>query len=351
MKIHLVTGGSGYVGESIIERLSKIGEKVISLDVIPSDNKFNNVEYIKGSVLDKELIDSLISKVNYIHHNAALVPLTKSGSLFREVNLEGTRNILNAALKYNVDHFCHMSSSAVFGLPTELPLTNLSDRIPVEIYGQSKKDAEDLVISSMAANSNFSASIVRPRTILGTKRLGIFELLFKWISQGTDIFLIGEGLGLFQFAHINDIVNSSVQSCILKKKGIFNVGALEFSSLSEDLEYLTEYANTGSRVKKLPENITIRGLKILDKLNLSPFAPWHYLTYHKSFYFDSSYVFQELKFSPKGSNIECLKEAYDSYLKNKQQLNSKIDLRTSPHKSKLKANLIDLTARTLSLFP
>ena len=244
-----------------------------------------------------------------------------------------------------------MTSSAVFGLPMELPLTNLSDRIPVEIYGQSKKDAEDLVISLMAANSNFSASIVRPRTILGTERLGIFELLFKWISQGTDAFVIGKGSGLFQFAHINDIVNSSIQSCILKKKGIFNVGALEFSSLSEDLESLTEYANTGSRVKKLPENITIGGLKILDNLNLSPFAPWHYLTYHKSFYFDSSYVFQELNFSPKGSNIECLKEAYDSYLKNKEQLGLNIEGITSPHKSKLKANLIDLTARTLSLFP
>ena len=105
MKIHLVTGGSGYVGESIIKRLLKIGEKVISLDVIPSNNKFNNVDYITGSVLDKDLIDCITSKVNYIHHNAALVPLTKSGSLFREVNLEGTRNVLNAALKNNVDHF------------------------------------------------------------------------------------------------------------------------------------------------------------------------------------------------------------------------------------------------------
>ncbi len=351
MKIHLVTGGSGYVGESIIERLSKIGEKVISLDTIASNKKLNNVEYIIGSVLDKDLVYNITSKVNYIHHNAALVPLTKSGNLFRKVNLEGTRNVLNAAIKNHVDHFCHMSSSAVFGLPVELPLTNLSDRIPVEIYGQSKKDAEDIVISLMAANNNFSASIVRPRTILGTKRLGIFELLFKWISQGIDAFLIGEGSGLFQFAHINDIVNSSIQSCLLKKKGIFNVGALEFSSLYDDLKALTVYANTGSRVKKLPENITIGGLKILDKLNLSPFAPWHYLTYHKSFYFDSSYVFKELNFSPKGSNIECLKEAYDSYIENKEQLEIKPKGIKSPHKSKLNANLIDLAARTLSFLP
>jgi len=351
MKTHLVTGGSGYVGESIIQGLTKLGDKIISLDVIDTSNRLEGVEYIVGSVLDKDLIDRTVSRVNFVHHNAALVPLTKSGKLFREVNVEGTRNILNSSIKHQIDHFCHMSSSAVFGLPVELPLTNLSDRIPVEIYGQSKKDAEDLVISSMATNSDFSASIVRPRTILGTKRLGIFELLFKWISQGTDAFLIGEGSGLFQFAHINDIVNSSIQSCLLKKKGIYNVGALEFSSLAKDLKALTEYAETGSRVRNLPENITIGGLTILDKLKLSPFAPWHYLTYHKPFYFESSYVYDELNFSPRGSNLECLKESYDSYLSNKKELGSYESADTSPHKSKLKAKLIDITARTFSLLP
>ena len=50
----------------------------------------------------------------------------------------------------------------------------------------------------------------------------------------------------------------------------------------------------------------INGLKFLDKLNLSPFAPWHYLTYHKPFYFNSKYVYDDLEYSPKGSNLECL---------------------------------------------
>ena len=351
MKTHLVTGGSGYVGESIIQKLTELGDKIISLDIIDTSNRIDGVEYILGSVLDKKLIDRIVSKVNFIHHNAALVPLTKSGKLFREVNVEGTRNIMNSAMKHSVDHFCHMSSSAVFGLPVELPLTNFSDRLPVEIYGQSKKDAEDLVITAMATKSDFSASIVRPRTILGTKRLGIFELLFKWISQGTDAFLIGEGSGLFQFAHIDDIVNSSIQSCLLKKKGIYNVGTLEFSSLERDLRALTKYANTGSRVRSLPEKITIKGLTVLDKLKLSPFAPWHYLTYHKPFYFDSSYVYDQLNFSPRGSNLECLKEAYDSYLNNKKELASSKNFGKSPHKSKLKAKLIDITARTFSILP
>ncbi len=347
---HLVTGGAGYVGSSIIKSLHSIGEEIISIDVLETENKLDGVEYIKGSVLDLDLLEKIISKVDYVHHNAALVPLTKSGSYFQNVNVEGTKNILSLSIKHRIKHLCHMSSSAVFGLPKELPLINSSYRIPVEIYGQSKKDAEDLVLSAMAEDNNFSASIVRPRTILGNERLGIFELLFRWISQGIDIFLIGKGDGLFQFAHINDIVNASIQSCLLNERGIFNVGTLEFSSLSCDLKKLSEFAGTGSRLRNLPENLSIKGLHLMDKLRLSPFAPWHYLTYHKPFYFDSKYVYEKLKFAPKGSNIDCLIESYQSYV-NKKKILEKSSNSSSPHKSRLNARMIDFAARLLSKLP
>ena len=55
--------------------------------------------------------------VDFVHHNAALVPLTKSGDLYREVNVLGTKNLLKLAIKNEAKHFCHMSSSAVFGVP------------------------------------------------------------------------------------------------------------------------------------------------------------------------------------------------------------------------------------------
>ena len=61
MGIHLVTGGSGYVGDYIANKLVEIGEKVYSLDVISNVNQRKGVEYIKGSVLDESLIDDLTS--------------------------------------------------------------------------------------------------------------------------------------------------------------------------------------------------------------------------------------------------------------------------------------------------
>ena len=350
MPTHLVTGGSGYVGEAIINNLHKLGQKVISLDVIENKNKLKNVEYIKGSILDLSLLEIVMRNVDFVHHNAALVPLTKSGDLYREVNVLGTKNLLKLAIKNEVKHFCHMSSSAVFGVPIELPLNNLSDRVPVEIYGKSKKDAEDLVISAMANDASFSASIIRPRTILGIDRLGIFQLLFKWISKGIDVFLIGKGNEPFQFAHINDIVNASTKSCFLQKRGLYNVGTLNFESLSSDLSALVNFAATGSRIRNLPENFSINSLKILDFLNLSPFAPWHYLTYHKPFYFESNYVYKELDFKPFGSNIDCLIDSYKSFINSKDNFKNNL-VNSSPHKSNLKADFIDLAARTLSMLP
>ena len=346
MGIHLVTGGSGYVGDYIANKLVEIGEKVYSLDVISNVNKRKGVEYIQGSVLDESLINNLTSQCNFVHHNAALVPLTKSGSEFNKVNVEGTKIVVNYALKNKVSHFCHMSSSAVFGIPAELPLKNSSLRKPIEIYGQSKKDAEDIVMTFMASNPNFSCSIVRPRTILGTNRLGIFELLFRWISKGKSIFVIGKADSPFQFAHIDDISNASINSCLLRKKGVFNVGTLNFNSLTDDLTELINFSNNSSKIIHLPESVTINGLALLDKLNLSPFAPWHYLTYHKPFFFDSQYVYDELDYEPKGSNIDILKESYKSYIENYKD---NTDLTLSPHKSKLKSTFIDLIANIISL--
>ena len=84
----------------------------------------------------------------------------------------------------------------------------------------------------------------------------------------------------------------------------------------------------------------------MDKLNLSPFAPWHYLTYHKPFYFNSSYVYEELDYQPKGSNIEILIESYNSFLKTPQNSSNII---SSPHRSKLKSSTIELIAKLISL--
>lgn len=340
--MHLVTGAAGYVGSNICNSLIKSGEKVLGIDLLERPSFLNKqVEYSKVDILDTEKIGKLMKSIDYVHHNAALVPLTKSGEKFREVNVNGTKNILKISIENKVKHFTHMSSSAVFGIATEFPITNFSTRNPVEIYGQSKKDAEDIVLGAINY-SDTSISVIRPRTILGGDRLGIFELLFRWVSLDKPIFIIGKGNGLYQFAHINDIVNASIKSALSKTSGVFNVGATSFGTLYEDLNLFLKTVNSSSRVILLPEKLTIKSLSIMDKLGISPFAPWHYLTYSHPLYFDSDYVYKKLNYQPEGSNLDYLVESYKGFIKNKNK--TKNTNLKSPHTKPIKEGLISIIA-------
>jgi len=102
---------------------------------------------------------------------------------------------------------------------------------------------------------------------------------------------------------------------------------------------LIQHANTKSKVVGLPVLGTVSMLKILDVLKLSPLAPWHYLTYHKPFYFDISKPMNELGWKPKYSNEEMLIEAYDWFIEN-YQLDKQKNL--SIHRSPVKQQILKI---------
>jgi nucleoside-diphosphate-sugar epimerase len=336
--LHLVTGGSGFLGSNIARRLIERGEKVRVLDLWKSDDLPDEVEYVQADINDKRLVRQAMIDVDYVHHNVALVPLSKAGNDYWKVNVDGTQMALDEARKAKVKMFCHMSSSAVFGSPDLMPITNNTSRNPVEIYGRAKKAGEDLVFKAM--DSGMKTSIVRPRTIIGIGRLGIFEILFDWIRDGANIYIIGEGNHPFQFAHVNDISDASINSCLLEKPGAYNVGTLNFGNLRDDLQFLCDYAGTGSRVKSLPVALAINSLKILDSMGLSPLSPWHYLTYHKPFFFDSQSAFETLKYSPAGSNQQMMIESYNWFIKNYDE--TKVKQESSAHKRPVKQGILKL---------
>jgi nucleoside-diphosphate-sugar epimerase len=334
--LHLVTGGSGFVGSTIARLLSERGHAVRVFDLWRADDLPTTVEYIEGDINDRAAVERAMQGVTHVHHNVALLPLDKAGDRYWMVNVEGTRIALEEAKRAKVRMFAHMSSSAVFGSPDAMPITNLTPRQPVEIYGKAKKAGEDLVLK--AQSEGMPASIIRPRTIVGAGRLGIFEILFDWVGDGANIYIIGKGSNLFQFVHVEDIAEASIQSCLKQVSGVFNVGTDRFSTLREDLEYLCNYARTGSRVKSLPVAPTIGVLQLLDKLRLSPLGPWHYLTYHKPFYFDSEPAYLALGFRPRYDNRAMLTSSYGWFIHNFDA--SLIKETASTHKSPVKQRIL-----------
>lgn len=335
MAKHLVTGGSGFLGNLIIKRLLEAGHEVVSLDIWEDPNASTDIEFQKVDVRDFEKVSRVMRGISMVHHNAALVPLTKSGKEFWSVNVEGSKVVAQAAKAADVETFIHMSSSAIYGAPPILPITSETATSPIEIYGRGKL-AGELIVKKILQDSEIKTIAVRPRTIIGEERLGIFKILFDWISEGRNVYTIGDGRNLFQFVHAHDLMDAYMIIAAHGKSGSFNVGTNEFGTLEEALKNLIAHAGTKSQVRHLPRKLCITSLKILDKLKLSPLAPWHYLTYDKPFYFDVTEL-EKLGWRPKYSNDLMLAEAYDSV----RRMNATSE-EYSAHRKKVEEGLLGL---------
>src|SRR5262249_8553339 len=263
------------------------------------------------------------------------VPLTKSGHQFWQVNVEGSRIAAEQAVRAGVDAFIHMSSSAVFGIPQQCPISESTPLRPAEIYGRAKLAGEK-VVREVFSKGGPRLIVIRPRTILGEGRLGIFQILFDWIHGGHNVYLIGRGDGLFQFVHAHDLMDAYLLALDHGQADSYNVGTDRFGTLRQALEQLILYAQSSSKLKSLPEGPAIRLLSLLDALRLSPLAPWHYLTYHKPFYFDVSKLL-DLGWKPRFSNDEMFRQSYDWFLSNLERLRT--EKAGSPHRRAVREGL------------
>ncbi len=335
-KLHLVTGSSGYLGKKIVSELLARGESVIGIDLRVDLNQEQNFKCIKGDVRDFKLIDKAMYDVSVVHHTAALVPLTKNYKEFESVNEIGSYSVSKAARIHGVETFIHTSSSAVFGKTFNSAITNETKLKPIEPYGVSKLRGE-LVVKKELESSSTNLVIIRPRTILGTERGGIFDLFFNWIRQHKPIFTIGRGDNLFQFIGAEDLIDAMFLILDLKISGDFNVGTDKFGTLNEVFKNLLSHAESKSRIHHLPVLPAKLALSTLEKARLSPLAPWHYKTFHRPFYFDVTRLLN-LGWKPKYSNDELFKQSYLSYLEWSE--NSKPG-EASPHSSKLDAKILD----------
>jgi len=333
---HLVTGGSGFLGNLIARRLLAHGERVKVLDIWEDPSRPKDIEYVACNILDRDGVARALRGVDIVHHNVALVPLTKSGANFLRVNAEGSRIAAEESLKAGVKAFIHMSSSAIYGAPEHCPITDDTPLRPIEIYGRAKLAGEQAVRAVCEA-ANLPLIVIRPRTILGEGRLGIFQILFEWIRENYNVFVIGDGNNLFQFVHAHDLMDAYMLALQAAKPGVYNVGADRFGTVREALERLIVHAGTRSKVKSLPEGLTIAALRSADWLGISPLAPWHYLTFHKPFHFDVTKLLA-MGWHPRYSNDEMFRESYDWFCANYDRLTA--EKAGSPHRRPVREGLL-----------
>lgn len=364
MKV-LITGGAGFLGLHLAYYLSKAAQteedsavnQLLLLDMADFEkNEYpKNVHFVKGDVRDRKLITEATKKVDFIVHAAAALPLWKKEEIF-DINVGGTENILEASVKNKIKRVVFISSTAVYGVPKKKPadlnlrgLTSpmkftLSEvegirtsevkndgikendpLVGVGSYGESKIQAEKLC--RKFRKKSLVVAIIRPKTFVGSHRLGVFEILFDWIKDGKRIPVIGSGKNRYQLLDVEDLAEA-IYLCLTTKNAkkvnhTFNIGAEEFGTVKEDLEKLFDYANSGSTILPTPAFLVKKALSLFEKLKLSPLYQWVYDTADKDSYVSIKKIKKALNWKPKYSNAEALIKAYQWYLDNYKELKSK----------------------------
>lgn len=317
-KLHLVTGGAGYFGTVLVERLAAAGHRVRIFDIHDADDKPAGVEMVRGDIRDGDAVARACEGVAVVHHNVAMVPLAKDKEAFWSVNEGGTRHLLEAALGAKIGKVVHMSSSAVFGVPAKNPVDDTVEPNPQEDYGRAKLAAEKLVHAYVARG--LDCTIIRPRTIMGHGRLGIMQILFEWIREGKNVPVFGKGDNLYQFVHADDLADAAIRAGERAGAATYNVGAERFGTMRETLEALCAHAATGSRVVSVPASPAVAMMNVTSRLGVSPLGAYHALMYGRSMYFDLTRTKRELEWQPRHSNIEMFCESYDWYLAHRDEV-------------------------------
>ncbi|HBP20660.1 MAG TPA: hypothetical protein DEA08_23090 [Planctomycetes bacterium] len=315
-KTWLVTGGSGYFGSVLVRLLRERGERVRVLDLSESDERPPEVELIQGDVRDPALVARAVEGADVVLHNVAQVPLAKDRHQFWSVNQGGTETLLAAAKQAGVGKLVYTSSSAIYGAPARNPVDEETPPTPAEDYGRAKLEGERAC--RRYAEQGLDVSIVRPRTILGHGRLGIFQILFEWVRRGKNLPVLGRGDNRYQFVHSDDLADAILRAAERPGARSYNVGAAEFGTMRETLEALCRHAGTGSLVRSLPQRPVELGARLATRLGLVPLGPYHALMYGRSLWFDLSRTSEELGWEPRWSNAEMIVQSYEWYLANRE---------------------------------
>ncbi len=339
----LITGGSGYFGSLLRDRLRARGQPVRVFDISDAEDRPADVAFVRGDVRDLAAVTAACEGCSTVYHCVAQVPLAKNKELFHSVNVDGTSNLLRAAQTAKVAKVIYVSSSAVFGAPKSNPVTLATPPAPGEAYGRAKLEGEDLCRKAIA--SGLDVSIIRPRTIMGHGRLGIFQMLFEWIRTGDNVPVLGDGSNIYQFVHADDLADACILAAARPGAATYNCGAEKFGTMREVLEHLCKHAGTGSKVRSVPMTPAVWGMSLTSAIGLSPLGPYHALMYGRSMYFDITPAQKELGWKPRFSNEQMFVDSYEWYLKNRETVLAATN--ASHHRSAVKAGVLGLVRRML----
>jgi nucleoside-diphosphate-sugar epimerase len=284
----VLTGATGFVGSAVLKKLVELNHSTTVVRRSPStknDKKSN--EIIINSIDSKTDWKDSLSGADVIIHCAARVHVMNEKSEdplfeFREVNLKGTLNLAEQAIKSDVKRFVFISTIKVGGESSETghPLTEKMAHIPEDPYGLSKYEAEQ-ALSKLAMNSGMEVVIIRPTLIYGPGVKANFETMIKWLSKGVPLPL-GATTNKRSLVALDNLVDF-IALCVEHPKAAnetFYISDDNDLSTTQLLKKLSDALNKRCYLLPIPSKLlslalTICGLKsfstrLLGSLQVSP---------------------------------------------------------------------------------
>ena len=266
MKI-LITGGAGFIGSHLSELLISEGNQVIALDNQSTGsaknlNPSSNLEVIKGSILDSDLVDSLMSQVTVCFHLAAALGMKNIVEYplqSLETNIKGSEIVLNAATKYQVRTLL-ASSSEVYGKNPNQPLTEDSDRVlgspKVARWSYSEaKAVDEFYAFQLNKQKKLPVTIARLFNTVGPRQSGSYGMVLpRFVSAAVSnqpLTVYGDGSQSRTFSAVSDVVAALNE--LLKSNStigeVFNVGGNQLITIKALAEKVIKLTNSNSKIE------------------------------------------------------------------------------------------------------
>ena len=321
----LVTGGSGFLGINLIRYLYGRGHEVVNLDIADFDypDMKGKITDIRGDIRNEKDVQRAMEGVDMAVHCAAALPLYSAHDIYT-TDVEGTRMVMDVALRNKLQRVVMISSTAVYGIPDHHPLYE-NDRLEgVGPYGQAKIQAEMVCLEYRA--KGLVVPIIRPKSFIGPERLGVFALLYDWAIEGHNFPMIGSGRNRYQLLDVEDLCQA-IYLCLTLPAEVandtFNIGAKNFTTMKKDYQAVLDYAGKGKKIMGFPAAPAIWGLRFLEMLHVSPLYKWVYETASKDSFVSIEKAERILGYKPQYSNQDALLRNFKWYIEHRADFENK----------------------------
>ena len=270
----LVTGGAGFIGSHLCEKLIGDGHYVVCYDnfndYYDPGIKRQNIEKINGhkryylveaDILDTDSVEAVCEKhrfdtVVHLAARAGVRPSLQQPLLYEKVNIEGTMNLLNAAVRHGVSRFVMASSSSVYGNNRKVPFAE-SDSVdhPISPYAATKKACE-LIGYTYHHLYNLPVTCLRFFTVYGPRQRPDMAIckFTRAIAEGMPITVYGDGCSRRDYTFITDIIGGimkSIDGC--KQYHVYNLGESRTIELNSLIELIETAVGKEAVVERLPD--------------------------------------------------------------------------------------------------